>query len=260
MGNVNEKTFQRHSMPVHNPLYRIGPVCFRANIAKAELAVEKPEVIAGIVPQPLIYDGNKIIIVLMEVTELKEGFSEEDALWNEMGIQIGVTYKGDPWIYVCEIYSGNIRNILSGRELFGYPKVPGRISIVRSAQGATAKLLTDGSNREILNFVYKLLPVTPSPAGPIPRIFGGKTAPKTILFKYIPSAILGNRPEVQQLVAIQYGKPVIHHFMQAEGNIEILEGAPAYLKEAGITKPVSISYTDMEMNVIGGEILHNYNL
>jgi len=105
-----------------------------------------------------------------------------------------------------------------------------------------------------------LLHDTPSPAGLTPRIFAGKTPPRTIFFKYIPSAILGNRPEVQQLVTIQYGKPVIHHLMQAEGSIEILEGAPVYLKEAGITKPASISCLDMETNVIGGEILHNYNL
>jgi len=247
-------------MPVHNPLYRVGPVCFRANIARAELTVENPRMIARMVPHPLVYEGDKIIIVLMEVMELKEGFSEEDPLWNEVGVQVEVTYDGNPWLYVCEVYSENVRNILSGREVFGYPKVPGRIAIEKSANQVRARLFKDRPCKELLNFTYTTFPPPASGDGPTPRGSGPKAAPKIILFKYIPSAIPGNRPEVQQLVTIRYGKPVIHNFKQAKGGVEILPDAPEYLKTAGIMKSVGISCLDMEMNVIGGEILHDYRL
>ncbi len=251
------KTDQCHSMPVHNPLYKVGPVCFRANITKAELAIENPGVIAGVVPAPLIYDDNKIFIVLLEVTELKDGFSGENTLWNEIAIQVPVIHNGEPGLYVCENYCSDISAILSGRETYGYPKMPGSISIDKSDNGVIAKLLKYGINKEILSFTYNVSSNTPSP-GPPP---GGmhKKMPSIILLKYIPSAATGNKPDVHQLVAMQYNKPVIHKIMSAEGDIELLEGAPDYLKEAGITKTAGISCLDMETNVIGGEVLHNYN-
>ena len=257
MGDVNEKTVQYHSMPVHNPLYKIGPVCFRGNIVKAETAVERPEVLSHIVPAPLLYKGNTLFIVLLEVTELKEGFSEEDRVWNEIAIQIPVFHNGEPGLFVCENYCSDISGILSGRETYGYPKVPARISLDKSNNGVSAKLMKYASNKEILHFTCRTANVIPSPAGPHP---GGmdKKMPKIILLKYIPSATMSDTPDVHQLVTMKYRKPVIHKIMTAEGNIEIREGAPDYLQEARITKTLGLSCLDMETNVMGGEILHNY--
>ena len=58
---------------------------------------------------------------------------------------------------------------------------------------------------------------------------------------------------------MKYGKPVIHNHSIGEGEIEILDGAPSYLKDLGIPKTAHISCLDMETHLIGGDILHNYN-
>ncbi len=254
---MNERIFKYHSMPVHNPLYEIERVSFRGDIVKADLIIKKPEEIANIIPEPLIYKDNKIFIVLIMVTELKEGFSEEDTLWNEIAIQIPVIHNNESGIYICENYSNSIRGILSSREIYGYPKVPGQISIDKKGNDFEAKLFKYGSNKEILNFTYKLLNKESNPIGPSQsRII--KKMPKIILLKYIPSATLSNKPDVKQLVTMKYKKPVIHKQLFGDGIIELSESAPNYLKEAGITNIVHISYSDMEMNLIGGEILHNY--
>jgi len=258
MENINEKTLQYNSMPLHNPLYKVGPVSFRANIIKAGVAIEKPEVIADIVPGPLMYNDNKIFIVLLDVKELNEGFSDEDTLWNEIVIQIPVMYNGEPGLFVCENYCTDIRGVLSARETYGYPKVPCRILMDKHDKVVAAKLFKLGSNREMMNFTCTISDDTPLPEGPPPGGMNNKM-PRIILLKYIPSATPGSKPDVKQLIAMKYNKPVIHKIMKAEGNIEILEGAPDYLKRSGITNTVGMSCLDMETNVAGGEVLYDYN-
>lgn len=258
MPDIDEKTLQYHSMPIHNPFFRTQAVSFRGNIVKAELIIHKPELIAGIVPEPLIYNDNKAFIVLLEVTELKEGFSEEHTLWTEIALQIPVIHNAEPGLYVCENYCTDIRGIISARETYGYPKVPGQILIHKDNTEFNAKLLKYGSNKEIMKLSYQVLHETPSRMGPPPGGISTKM-PKIILLKYIPSATLGQKPDVKQLVAMKYKKPVIHKHSIGEGEIEILDGAPSYLKDLGTPKTAHISCFDMETNLIGGDILHNYN-
>ncbi len=257
MHDIRENMTQNRSMPVHNPFYKNVPVSFRANIIKAECIAARPDAVERIVPAPLIYRDTKIFIVFLDVTELKEGFSEDDAVWNEIAVQIPVFHNDEPGLYVCENYCSDIRSILSGRETYGYPKVPCRIDVERSGHEVTAKLLKYGSVSEILHFTSAVMGEPPSLSGPPP---GGpvKGMPKIILFKFIPSPA-GNRPDVQQLVAMKYNKPVIHSIRPGRGNVEIMQGAPDYLKEAGIKETAGVTCLDMETNVIGGEVIHNYN-
>jgi len=255
--NIDKKEHTHPSMPVHNPLYPVGTVCFRGNFAKAELPVNNPDVIAEIVPEPLIYNDNKIYIVFIEVKELKEGFSKEDHIWNEIVVQVPVIHKGEPGLYVCDNYSDNIYGIISSREIYGYPKGPGHLAVAKRGKNVAVKLSKFNSKREILKLTYSLLdqdkiPVRPSHNGL------DKKMPKIILYKYIPSATQGNRPDVKQLITTKYGKPVIHEIKMGSGEIKILEDAPEYLRKAQINSIDHITILDMETRLIGGEILHNY--
>lgn len=255
--DINKKKYTHPSMPVHNPLYPIGPVCFRGNFAKAELPVDNPEVIADIVPEPLIYNDHKINIIFIEVKELKEGFSKEDHIWNEIVVQIPVIHAGEPGLYVCDNFSDNIYGIISSREIYGYPKGPGALAVVKRGKSVAVKLSRLNSKREILKLTLTLpdqdkIPVRPSDNGV------DKKMPKVILFKYIPSAIQGNQPDVKQLITTKYGKPVIHEIKIGAGKIKILKDAPEYLQEAGINSIDHVTFLDMETRLICGEILHNY--
>lgn len=263
MVNVNDENFSYSSMPIHNPLYKIESVHFRGEIIKNSLTVEKPEVIANIVPEPLIYNDNKIHIIL-NINKGLGGLSgpKEDSSWNEISIQIPVTYNDEPGHYICEIYSNNISGVIMNREVFGYPRIPGLVSVEKNGKNYKAGLADYISRRDILNLNFNLPKKNPVPEG---HASGKKSdgaifrkMPKVILFKYISSVVSGNRPDVKQLVEMKYKKPVIYKHIMGEGNIELLEGAPGYLKEAGIAKINESIYMDMEINIIGGEVLHDY--
>ena len=257
MLNVNDNDFIYYSMPIHNPSYTIGSVCFRGDFLRADLTVKRPQAIASIVPEPLVYNDNKIIIVLMMVRELKEGFSEEHTLWNEIAIQIPVIHNGKPGLYVCENYSNDIGSILLGREIYGYPKLPSQISVEKNGNCFDAKLLKYRINRDILNLTFSFPGSLGEPQAP-PSGQASRTMPQIILFKYIPSSTTGNEADVKKLVTIKYEKPVIHKQMAGEADIEILHAAPNYLKEAGKGNISQASFTDMEIHLIGGEVIHNY--
>ena len=81
---------------------------------------------------------------------------------------------------------------------------------------------------------------------------------KKIVLKYIPSSELDKIADVKKLMAMKYGRPLIQRSEAGEGAIELFDAAPEYLREAGITEVIESFYMDMELDVLGGEVLHDY--
>jgi hypothetical protein len=258
MLNVNEKDFRYYSMPIHNPLFKQRRICHRGDVVRWTFTVENPEVIANIVPEPLVYNDNKLHMDINVLKEMVSGFPEGFQLWIEMGIKMQVTFEGEPKTYLCELYANNINVLFIDREFFGMPRVPGRISVERNGNNSKFTLSDYESNRDMLHVSFKPFLENPPPQGP-PSGGKGKKPPELIWLKYIPSVLLDYSPDVKQLVQIKYGgPPVIRGERLGEGDIELLEDAPGYLKDAGIRKTGGAIYRDMQFDVCGGSVLHNY--
>lgn len=256
---MNEKGYQLQSMPVHNGLYNIGAACFRANITKGEITVERPDVIAAIIPEPLVYEGNTLFIVMLDVKELKEGFSDEDSLWKEIAFQIPVVYRGETCLYIAEVHSDGIRGIIGTREIFGYPKVPARIYLEKNGKNIISGIEKFGSGKKVIEFSFALAERTGTAKSGSPGPPADKKMPKIIALKYIPSAALHSEPDVKQLIAMKYGKPIVYNHMTGEGLVKVFEHAPEYFRQAGFREqPVPVSCVDIDTTMIGGEVLHNY--
>ena len=258
MLNVNEKDFRYYSMPIHNPLYKHRRICHRGDVVRSTFTVENPEVIANIIPEPLVYNDNKLHIDVNVLKEMVSGFPEGFQLWIEIGIKMQVTFKGEPKTYLCELYANNINVLFIDREFFGMPRAPGRISVERNGNNSKFTLSDYESNRDMFHVSFKPFPENPPPQGP-PSGGKGKQPPELIWLKYIPSVSLDYSPDVKQLVQIKYGgPPVIRGEILGEGDIELLKDAPDYLKDAGITKSGGAIYRDMQFDVCGGTVLHKY--
>jgi hypothetical protein len=137
------------------------------------------------------------------------------------------------------------------------PRIPGRISVERNGDNSKFTLSDYESNRDMLHISFKPSLENAPPQGPS----GGKgrRPPELIWLKYIPSVSLDYSPDVKQLVQIRYGgPPVIRGGLLGEGDIELLKDAPDYLREAGIRKTGEAIYRDIEFDVCGGTVLHNY--
>lgn len=252
MINVNDKKFKYYGMPVHNPLCGFDEYHFRSEAIHISLQVKNPEVIANIVPAPLIYNNNEITFGLNSVKELG-GDLVNEPLWDELAIRIPVTYNAKPKTFICEIYTSTIFNTLDDRETFGLPKIPSSVSIDKNNFDFNVKV-EDCRDREICLFNFK---ANNPPEAPV-RGKKPERPPAIVVFKYIRSATLGNRPEVKQLIEMQYKEPKLHKIILGEGNVELLQGAPGYLKEAGIAKIGESLYHEVELTVVGGKIIHDY--
>jgi hypothetical protein len=258
MVNVNEKDFRYYGMPIHNPLYKQGRFCHREDIVRLTLTVENPAVIADIVPEPLVYEDDKIFIDINVIKELVSGFPQDFNLWIEMGVKMLVTFRGEPKTYLFELYTNNINVLFIDREFFGMPRVPGRISVERDGNNSKFTLSDYESNRDMLHISFKPFLENPPPQGP-PSGGKGRKPPELIWLKYIPSVSLDYSPDVKQLVEMKYGRPpVIRGATSGEAEIEVLKDAPSYLKAAGITRTAEAIYRDMEFDICGGRVLLNY--
>lgn len=254
MLDVNDKKFNNYGMPVHDPIRDFNQFYFKSDVVNITYTIKKPEMIASIVPEPLSYEDNKICLGLILVKELKGNFSKYAKLWKEIAVRIPVIFNGKPKTYICSVYTNDIKTIIVDREVLGIPKIPSMLSVEHNGYNFKAKLVDYESKRDMINFAFK-----PDFAlkGHPP---GGKfqKPPGIVLFKHIPSATLRNEAEVKQLVELKYSKASIDKIIMGEGNIELLEGAPDYLKEAGIEEVNESVYHDIELKVAGGKVIHNY--
>ncbi len=257
MINVNDKNFRHYSMPLHMPLYKQRRIGHRGDVVRLTMTVENPAVIANLVPEPLIYNDNKLVIDVNVIKALKD-FPDDFDSWIELGLKIPVIFNGEPKIYLFEMYANNINILFIDREFFGMPRVPGHISSEINDKNFKFKLSEYTTNKDVFSIAFKPFKEHPAPQGPPPG-GGKKKMPKLIWLKYIPSESLDYTPDVKKLVEIKYGAPpVVRNTIMGEGSIELLENAPAYLREAGIAKIDESMYHDMEFDVLGGNVLHNY--
>ena len=250
MINVNDKNFRHFSMPIHNPPYEPREVNFRGDIFSIGYKVKRPDIIAGIVPSPLVYMGDELKMALNVVKELKAGFPKGAPVWNEISIQIPVIYEGQPTDYIVEIYSSDIVAIMFDREVFGLPRVPGRVSVERDENGVRAKLTDFYNGKEMVGLNFQFLDRPPQGPPSIKR--------RKVFLKYIPSPDLTNTADVKKLLEMKYGRPTIQKMLTGNGSIELLESAPSYLKEAGIGEVTESLYIDIELNCLGASVIHNY--
>ncbi len=259
MQSVNDKDFRYYSMPIHSPLFEQRRLAHRGDIVRITCSVRNPEVIAGIIPEPLVYADDKVHFDVNMIKEMVQGFPEGFALWTEFGVKMTVTFNGEPKTYLCELYADNLDVLFIDREFFGMPRVPGRISSSRNGTDIDVGLSDYQSRKDMLRIRYRSSGDESAHRPPPPPAGNVRKHPPLIWLKYIPSPSLNYTPDVKKLVEINYGKPpMVRKYTKGDGDIELLESAPQYLKEAGIAKVEQAVLSDMEFDVMGGRDLHNY--
>ncbi len=85
-----------------------------------------------------------------------------------------------------------------------------------------------------------------------------KKMPNVVNLKQIPSAVPGHAPAVKQLVAMNYGRPVIHKFVPGKGELIWSQGAPEYLRKTGLSRVKRADSLDVELDINGGRIVYDY--
>ena len=253
MANIIERDIASFGVPVHNPPYQNRELWCRFDLAKLEIKVKHPHVIADLVPRPLEYIGETIYVSANKVQEFKGSFASyaSDTEWNEIVIQIPSKYQKIYYYYCCEIFVNNFAVLSVDREMFGFPKTPAEVVIEKTGNEFNATACYYGKKKGICNLTFK-----PIRSGTVADL-GIK--PRIINFKHIPSPVKNKPAEVNALVALKYLKQAVHQMAVGEGTFELLEFAPEYLVAAGIEKIEKAIYMDLELHIDGARIVYDYN-
>ncbi|OJD29681.1 acetoacetate decarboxylase [Diplodia corticola] len=135
---------------------------------------------------------------LVQSMFLEYGMSTVGA-YNEFVHLVEVTYQGRKYDFPIVLILDNESAIFAGREVFGYPKVFGRVDIKRSTGNA---VLLGSVQRPIGEEAvsFEFLPERRADAPPP----SPSTAAKLVLnLRVIPSAVPGQPPAVRELVPVQ---------------------------------------------------------
>ena len=248
---IEEYSFD-YGIPLHNSPYLSKTIDCRFNLIQIELEVQNPEIIKDIIPYPLSYVDNKIILSMNKVCEYKGGFPAymDNLDWSEFLIQVPVELDGNLFTYNCEGFVNNPVILLVNREVFGYPKILSDIEIFKNGndfEGVAKYFKTD---KKIFSISFK------SQRKGTPADVGEKRG--LINLKVIPSAENNKEPEVKQLIVTQYKKQKVNNLEVGEGAVQLHDFAPEYLKKAGIKRVVKSLFLELELIVDGGKIIYNY--
>lgn len=253
MTNIIDTEINACGVPVHNPPYKSKNLWCRFNLVKLDLTVQKPWIIADIIPKPLEWIGNNVYISANKVQDYKGFFAAyvEDEEWNEILIQVPVQYKKTFYYYNCEIFTTHFGIVSGDREMYGFPKIPADIHIQRDTEQFKAKAYHYGGRKEICNIEFK-----PKREGTIADL---GIRPKIINMRNIPSPFNGYGASIKQLVALKYKKQKVHRMVVGDAKIELLDWFPAYIKEAGVKNITKAVYIDVELEIECGRLVYDYN-
>ena len=239
-------------IPVHNPPSSGKAMQCRFDLVRIIVEVNNPGEIAKVVPAPLSYKTNEVIICLNKVREYQGPLAEAAAGldWHEIMLQIPVDYKGRYLVYNCEGFINNPYMLLVNREIFGYPKILTEIDIDKKDNDLQGRAYHYKSNKEICSISFKAeRKGTKDDVGQKGKILN---------LKNIPSPVVGKAPEVQEMVMINYKKLQVNDLYVGRGEIELHAYAPPYLISAGIMKIKKALLLDLELEIEGGQVVFNY--
>ena len=252
MANILDRDITSCGVPVHNPLYRDRELRCSFDFYKLEVAVGNRRAIEDLVPPPLEYSSDTLMISANQVRQFSGALSHvsSSAPWNEVVIQLPVRHNGTFYWLNAEIYLSNFAIAAVDREMFGFPKVPAQVEIRREGSVVTAMAESLDRTRRICALRYE-------------QTGSGSTAdlgakPRVVNFRHIPSPVQGGLPQVKELVALNYLKQAVHAIGVGEGTVELFGAAPDYLHEAQLGRVVKAVYMDLELHVVGGKVLHDY--
>ncbi|HPU62234.1 MAG TPA: acetoacetate decarboxylase family protein, partial [Bacillota bacterium] len=120
MANVRH---DKYTVPIHSPLYSRPPWYSLGTMVQMVYYETKREVIEALLPKPLQYCSNEVIAWVSSAP-----FTTHGPL-NEAAIFITCKFEGVQGVYEPFVYCDQETALVSGREVIGWAKKPGRICL-----------------------------------------------------------------------------------------------------------------------------------
>ena len=199
-----------------------------------------PEVLKDLVPKPLVPNTGNLMWVLISRFP-------DPTKYNEMVLGVTASYKGRNVNYCCYVLVDNDASMVVGRELWGFPKKMGRITLEEKDGKVTGTVERLGVT--LVKATMVLGQATgPSQAAPLP----------VVNLKLIPSVKKGAPPDVKQLTLTVAENVKTHKAYRSNATLEFGGSPLDPLNKVPILGVLGARYSNYDQTLTGGEVIHDY--
>jgi len=227
------------------------PVTYKGSETLSITFQTTQEVINRLVPAPLMAYAGNIMIVSVAFHNIESAYIGKqnkfsDYKYHEMYITIPVVFNGKSGGFMPVLYLDKMDPIISGREIWGFPKYYAEIDYKKDSTTASAIVSRDGKNLVELNL--ELGKVTNQKVESDPLMF---------ILKYIPSAE-EDKIDVKKLISLYSSKFSYVKFQEAKGNLIINNIPDGSIGEIPVINILDASYSITDFVLDFGKVEYDY--
>jgi len=232
-----------YAMPQLSPLYTPPPYEYRDAHSMMILFQSDPKVLAKYVPKPLVLDRDATMFA-----QVSKFFTAGFGTYHEIILAARATFKGRPVNYSLYLILDNDIAIGGGREIWGFPKKYGRVTL-----GDRDGVMSGTVERGGLPLVRAAMEIGPLCA---PGELGGSA--EYVQLKLVPSVKNGAPPEVMQLASTTLKNLKIKDTYKGAATLEFFPSPVDRFCDIPIRKVLGGYLYSADFTLEDGEVVHDY--
>lgn len=237
---------QLPSMPLQSPTFPRGPYRFRNRQYMALRYKTAMQAIVDALPEPLEPDGDSVVAQWLDLPD-GEGFGSYSAAAQV----IPCRFKGEPCNYVHQMIVNNAPPLAAGREIWGYPMKFGEPMLTVRADTLTGELRYAQQLVAVGTMTFKHRS-SPHTAAELAK----ELARTQVTLKVIPG--IDGRPEIAQLVGVNFEDIVVHGAWAGEGRLEMHASVNCPFSDLPVLASGGATHLVTDMTLPYGRVLHDY--
>jgi len=238
--------FDRTHLASFSSWFPKAPIIYENNQMVLITVRTSPNVLRALVPDLLAVKAEShlsIYVSKLNITHPRPG------TYGEAGILIPVSFRGTHGSYMPVLYLDQVRPIIIGREVWGFPKFPADVRLAVDDRVVHASVVVEKTS--LIDATLSLdKPIEPTRAFPSP----------VFLLKAIPSATGGSAYDVKQLTTAVLRNSVFSQVWPGQVTLQLQSTPADPLGEIPILAIVDAVYTIGGFALDYGEVLFDYLL
>ncbi len=134
---MSRTNFAGTNLSSNPPAFAVPPYQYRNNEMFTMTIRTTPEVLRALVPEPMVPNADNKLVVYIGMLNIAEPIVQP---YGEAGIMIPVTLGDRVGTFMPVLYLDEIELLMSGREVWGFPKFGGEVHFKRDDKGVTASV------------------------------------------------------------------------------------------------------------------------
>lgn len=233
-----------YSLPAMSPLYPPPPFEYRDGWSQLIVFRSDPAVISRHVPAPLVIDRKGGMTMM-----ISRFFASGFGVYHEATLCALATFKGKPVNYALYLMLDSDIAVCGGREIWGWPKKLGRVSLAERDGVVTSSVERGGI--EVVRAAVEVASLDASEA-----LAGGNM--DFINLKLIPSVKNGAPPEVMQLTKTSLSNFVPKKVYRGRATLSFGASPVDRFDQFPVREIIDAYYYNSDFTLGDGKVVHDY--